>query len=150
MHHHLFPSNFLNVQSNVLNSDGWFGLLSNKFTIFYIPLWYYYINLRLSIIFCLFSGNIYFYLGVFLSCSFVTTSELFCGKFFWDLRNFISNFMTNQTTSCFCCFSNYFLWTSFKCLFADCLAWSRSFWLDYTEVFICIFANVFIHILGKR
>ena len=49
-----------------------------------IPLLYYYINFRLSIIFCLFSGNIYIYLSLdfSLSFSFVTDFELFCCKLF--------------------------------------------------------------------
>ena len=45
---------------------------------FDIPLLCYYINLRLSIIFCLSSGDIYLSLCISLSCSFVTVSELFC------------------------------------------------------------------------
>ena len=38
-----------------LNLDGSFGVLSNKFVIFVVPLLYYYVDLRSSIIFCLFS-----------------------------------------------------------------------------------------------
>ena len=49
---------------------------------FDVPLLYYYINLRSSIIFCLSSGDIYLSLGISLSCSFVTVSELFCCKVF--------------------------------------------------------------------
>ena len=52
---------------------------------FDISLLYYYITLRSSIIFCLFSGDIYLSLGISLSrpifyASFVTISELFCGE----------------------------------------------------------------------
>ena len=47
---------------------------------FDIPLLYYYINLRLSIIFCFCSRDICIYLGISLSCSFVIVSELFCGE----------------------------------------------------------------------
>ena len=46
----------------------------------YIPLLYYYINLRSSIIFCLSSGDIYLSFGISLSRSFLIISELFCGK----------------------------------------------------------------------
>ena len=46
---------------------------------------YYYINLRLSIIFCLSSGDIYLSLGISigisLSCSFATVFKLFCCQF---------------------------------------------------------------------
>ena len=49
---------------------------------FDIPLLYCYVNLRSSIIFYLSSGDIYLSLGISLSCSFATVSELFCSKFF--------------------------------------------------------------------
>ena len=45
-----------------------------------IPLLYYYINLRSSIIFCLSSEDIYLSLDISLSCSFVLVSELFCSE----------------------------------------------------------------------
>ena len=48
---------------------------------FDIPLLHYYniiFNLRLSVIFCLSSGDIYLSLGISLSCLFVFVSELFC------------------------------------------------------------------------
>ena len=54
------------------------------FFFFDIPLLYYYINFRSSIIFCLFSRDIYLSLGISLSWSFVTVSELFCYNFFED------------------------------------------------------------------
>ena len=52
---------------------------------FSIPLLYHHINLRSSIIFCLFLGDIYISSGIFLSspifsASFVTVSEILCGK----------------------------------------------------------------------
>ena len=45
---------------------------------FDIALLYYCIDLRSLIIFCHSSGDIYLSLGISLSCSFVTVSELFC------------------------------------------------------------------------
>ena len=48
---------------------------------FNISLLYYHINLRSSIVFCLSSGGIYLSLGIFLSCSFLTVSQLFCCEF---------------------------------------------------------------------
>ena len=47
-----------------------------------IPLLYYYTNLNLSIIFCLFSGDIYLSLGISLSYALVAVSELFSCEFF--------------------------------------------------------------------
>ena len=49
---------------------------------FDILLFYYYINLRSSIMICLFSGDIYLSSGIFLSGSFVTVSDLFCFEVF--------------------------------------------------------------------
>ena len=43
-----------------------------------------------SIIFCLSHGDIYPFLGIFESCSFLTGSELFCGEGFETL--FLSAF----------------------------------------------------------
>ena len=40
------------------------------------------INLKEAIIFRLFSGDMHLVLGISLSCSFVTVSELFCCEFF--------------------------------------------------------------------
>ena len=48
----------------------------------YIPLLYYFINLRSSTVFYLSCGYIYLSLGIFLSCLFVTVSELFYGEVF--------------------------------------------------------------------
>ena len=49
---------FISTQFSALNLFGWFDALS-KILFFDIPLSYYYINLRLSIIFCLSPGYIY-------------------------------------------------------------------------------------------
>ena len=49
---------------------------------FDIPLLYYYINLRSSVILCPSSGDVYLCLGISLSCSFVTVSGLFCCEVF--------------------------------------------------------------------
>ena len=48
-----------------------------KLLFFDIPLLYYYINLRLWIIFCLSAGDTYLSSGISLPCSFVTVSQLF-------------------------------------------------------------------------
>ena len=50
--------------------------------IFDNPPLYCYINLRSSIFFCLSSGDTYLSLGISLSSSLVTVSDLFCCKFF--------------------------------------------------------------------
>ena len=80
-------SSFISIQFFVLSLIGWFDVLSNKFIIFLI--FHYYtitLNIRLSIIFCLYSGDIYLSLNIslwfFLPFWFVTVSELFCKKQF--------------------------------------------------------------------
>ena len=62
--HHLFQTNF---SSLVYGVDLVYCLTNLLF--FYIPLLYYYINLRSSIIFCLFSGDIYLSLYIYLYIS---------------------------------------------------------------------------------
>ena len=80
-------SSFFSIQFFVLSLIGWFEILPNKFIIFLI--FHYYtitLNIRLSIIFCLYSGDIYLSLNIslwfFLPFWFVTVSELFCKKQF--------------------------------------------------------------------
>ena len=68
-----------------LNWDGWSGVLSKRFIIFWysiIILLYYYLNLRSSTILFLSSRYIYIYFWHSLLCSFVTVSELFCCEVF--------------------------------------------------------------------
>ena len=76
----------------------------------------YYFNISSSIISCLSSGKIYFSLGISLWCSFVTACELFCCKFFQNVCDSVSNFITNQIISWFSCILNYSFWWNFKCI----------------------------------
>ena len=62
-------SSFISTQFLVLNLNGLFDALSNKFAIFDIPLLYCYTNLNSSIICYLSSGDMYLFLGVVLSTS---------------------------------------------------------------------------------
>ena len=48
-------------------------------------------------------------------------------RIFWNFHNSISNFITNQITSCFCCFLNCFFLAVLKASVVDCLAWSGNF-----------------------
>ena len=64
--HVLRDPSFISTQCLVLNLDGSFRVSSNKLLFFHIPWLYYYINLRLLIICCLFSGDIN---NIFLSIS---------------------------------------------------------------------------------
>ena len=88
-------------------------------------------NLNSSIICCLSSGDIYlFFISSYFHIFFCfIISMQFFGRFFRSTCYFISNFITNQITSCFWCFLN----CSFRCCFFASvvyfLALSRSFWL---------------------
>ena len=76
-------SSFVLPQILFLTLDGCFDVLYNNFLP--IPLSYYYVNLRSSIICCLFSVHIFF-LGISLSAplfyvSLSTVSEIICCEF---------------------------------------------------------------------
>ena len=65
---------------------------------------------------------IYIYIYIYTFRYFFIKSNIFCFIFngFWtilwrssrDFCDFVSNFIANQIASCFCCFLNYFLWSS--------------------------------------
>ena len=121
-------SSFMSTQFFILILDGWFGVLSNKFLLFDIfDILYDYINHRSSIIFCLSSGDISYirYFVIMFVCN------CFCIILwwtFWDFRSSVSNFVTSQIFSCFWLFLDKSFWRSFESV-ADCLSWSRSFWI---------------------
>ena len=61
-------SSFISTQFFVLNLDGLFDELSNKFVILDIPLLYYYTKLYSSIICCLYSGEMHLNLYILFTC----------------------------------------------------------------------------------
>ena len=109
---------------------------------------YYYINIRLSLIFGLSSGNIYIhffrYLFIMLICNGLWIT-LLC--IFW---NSISNLITNQITSFLC----YFWVTLFEVVLsasvANCLVWSKSFWKYLPLTFLLILLKIFLPIFLVR
>ena len=138
-------SPFISIQFFVLKLDGWFSVLSNKF----IPLWYYFINLRSSIIFCISSYIFFFgYFFIMLICNSLWIILLWV---FLNFRNFtvirlsycISNCITNQFTSCFCCFLNYSFRSSFKWICCRLFSMIKKFLTNLTT-------QVFVFILSKR
>ena len=77
-------------------------------SIFCLTSYFFYINIRSSIILWVFPGGLYFSLGISASVfQLLTASEVISGKF-------------NQTASCFCCLLNFF----FIYLFIYLLIWS--------------------------
>ena len=99
---------------------------------FNIPLFYYYTNLRSSIILCFTTGDIYHSLGISLSCSFVIGCELFCGELLQTFAILLAILLSIKSPVDSAVFWITLFWRSFKCIacVADCLSLSRSFWLD--------------------
>ena len=98
----------------VLNLDGWFGVSSN---IHYFLIFHYY-TINLSQIINNFLSFFLFlllfhYQILYFSFNFFWTILWWSS---WDFRNFISDFITHQTTSCIYCFLNWSFWSSSKCL----------------------------------
>ena len=96
-----------------------------------------YVNLSSWIIFCLFWGDIFFfrYFFIILICN--------CFYVFWIFFSFSSNFITNQITSCFCCFLNSSFKAVLKASAADCLARSEFFDCIYHWSFYVYFYQYF-------
>ena len=135
---------FISTHFFVLNLDDWFGVLSSKFILYmYIPLLYYDINPRSSIIFWLFSVDMYLSFGIsqwnsVFCVSLSSVSEVFCGEV---LETFVTLSATYQS-------NHQLLLRFFKMCFLKLLflAWSRSFWLySLHKSFPYIFVNIVSH-----
>ena len=121
---------------------------------FDILLLYYYVNVRVSIVFLLFLRYIAFcrYFFIMLSiCYFIYNCFwIILWRSLWGVSNFISDFISNQITRCLCCF-----WiTLFEAILSasvrDCLTWPRSFFrYSLLRFFIDLFANSFAHIFAQ-
>ena len=124
---------------------------------FDIPLLYYHINLSSirSITCCLFSGDICLSIGTFLSSpifsvSFATVSKADWWSS-WNFSNFVRNRIAKQISSCFYCFLNYSIWSSFKCICSRSFSMMKMFLtLFATYVFTYIFTNIFAHNFSQR
>ena len=134
MPHALWESSFILTQFLVLNLAGWFWCLTNLL-FFDITLLYYYILLKSSIIFCLFSGNICLSLRISL-WSLLFSSSFNCFWIIlwssWGLCDFLCNFITNQVTSCFYSFYNCSFWGSFKCIYGKLLSMIKKLLIIFT------------------
>ena len=88
----------------------------------------------------------YFFIMLICNCFWIISLWIF-----WNPRNFISNLITNQITSCFCCFLNDSLRKGFKYVCCKLFSVIKGF-LDVftTQVFTYIFSNIFNHIFSKR
>ena len=88
----------------------------------------------------------YFALLLFFSKYFFQVFLNYSVETLLRLCNFVSNFITNQIVSCFCCCLNCFPEAIFSASVADCLAWSRSFWLYLLFKLLLIFFQWFLPI----
>ena len=98
---------------------------------FDIPSLYYYINLRLLITWCLFSGDIYLSLGISLSSpifssSFVTVSGLLYSKIFETFVILTRLLLPIKSPVASAVFWTALFEAVFNASIADCLAGSRS------------------------
>ena len=135
-------SSFISNQSFVLNLDGWFGVLTNKFIIFNILLLYYYTNHRSSIICFFVSGDTYLSLDISVSHS--TISKLFQVNFFrhlWFYQQFY------EQLNCISCFLNCIFWSNFNCICCRFFSMIKAFWLFFPLKFLLIFFPKFLPIL---
>ena len=110
----------------------------------------YYSNLRSSIVSCLSSRDIYLFIGISLSCSFVTFSELFSSEFFGNFVPLLAIPLPIQSSVALP-FSNYSFWNSFIHICCRLFSMIKKFLVIFTNrVFSYIFTNVFTHIFSKR
>ena len=111
-----------------------------KCLFFRIPLLYCYIDIRLSIIFCLFYEDVYLLFGISLSCSFVIVSELF---FYELLETFVILLaILSPIKPPVASFQR-----SFKCIFCRLFSVIKKF----LAVFIIyVFTYTCTHIFSKR
>ena len=145
MIHHLFHPNFC-------PKSGWliWCIYWKIICIFFdITLLYYFLNFRSPIICCLFSGDIHFSFGIFLSrpifaFSFAVGSRLF---FHEVIRTFIilsAILLPIKSPVASAVFFNYSFVSIFSVSVPDRLAWSKRFWLYIVLTFLLIFLPIFL------
>ena len=110
----------------------------------------YYVNLSSSIIFCLSSGEIYLYLGISLSCSFLIVSGLFCDEVLevFVTLSAISLLIKPSVASTVSWITLFEVVLSASV--ADWLAWTRIIWLYLTLTFFVIFLPIFLPIFLEK
>ena len=111
---------------------------------FDIPLLSYYINLRSSIIFCIPRWDIYLSLGISLSCSVIIISGLFCGEILQVFVILLAILLPIKSPVISAVFWITFFEVVLSAFVADCLTWSRSFWLYLLLTFLLIFLPIFL------
>ena len=111
-----------------------------------IPLWYFYIKLRSSIIFCISFGDIDLSLGISLPCSFVTVSKLFCCEVFETFVILLSILLPMKSPVASVVFWITFFEVFLSASIADYLAWLRNFRLNLPLKYLIIFLPILLPI----
>ena len=111
-----------------------------------IPLWYFYIKLRSSIIFCISFGDIDLSLGISLPCSFVTVSKLFCCEVFETFVILLSILLPMKSPVASVVFWITFFEVFLSASIADYLAWLRNFRLNLPLKCLIIFLPILLPI----
>ena len=88
-----------------------------------------YFNLISSIVSCLSPGKTYFSLGIYLSCSFVAVSELFCCEFCESFEILLAILLPIKSPVAPVVFWMTLFEKFLIASVADCLAWSKGFGL---------------------
>ena len=136
-------TSFTLTQFFVLNLNGWFDLLSNNFLCYHYTIMLLYYYLRLSRTFCLSFGEIYFPLGIFLSCSFeIMTLFWILLHRFETFFNSVFDFITNQIISYLYHFLNHSFWRRFNASVS--WTWWRRFWLHLLLKFLNLFLPILL------
>ena len=99
------------------------NLLFFDIQLLYYYKWCYIISNFLPLFWRYISFFWYFFIILIFDCLWIILLQIFL-----NFRDFISNFITNQITKCYCCFLNYSFEEVVSTSAADCLALSRSFW----------------------
>ena len=115
-------SSFISIYFFVLNLNCSFSAFSNKFCYFWIFSRYtIIIKVKLSIIFCLCSEDVYLSLGISLPVLFETISEFFCCDFFWFFDIPLLYYYLNLSSSIISCLVSGY--KSFFRYFLSCDLW---------------------------
>ena len=129
-------------------ADSVYCLINSLF--FDISLLCYRINLRLSIIFCFSFGDIYLSLGIYLSCPFVTVSELFCYGLFEIPIILLAILLPIKSPLASAFFFNCSFWSSFTRICCRFFSMIKKFLTVFTtQGFTYIFTNILTIFLAK-
>ena len=99
----------------------------------------------------LLSGNMSFFWYLTIKLSVVCCLWTILWWSCWNFCSFISNLIVNQINSYFCCFLNYFFWSSFKCICCRFFSMIIKFLSVFTTlVFTYAFTNIYFRFFWQK